>query len=138
MAPPVDDETVVYRGVRASQVQDGSVLFTAFLLSARDCETAPPGLSVSLYAHHAFHSLRKLAGVAGLQAGATRSLADHAGHSLGLDVIRQPHPEDPGYAWITGLPPYAEEGSEGRSRAVAAANRLAAICSFVGGEPRGG
>jgi hypothetical protein len=133
--PLLSDDAEVFRGIRASQVQDGQVLFTAFLLSQRDSETVPPGLSVSLHARNAFLSLKRLAGVAALRVGRVRALTDSAGSPLGLDVLPQPHTEDPGYAWLTGLPLYAEEGTAERSRAVAVANRLAALSVFRTGEP---
>ena len=113
----ISDVTPVFRAVRPGWLDAGCLTYRAFLL--REGEG---GLSVSEIRANAESALKNSRGSARLVSGAVRE--------LGLGVVPMEHDADPGYAWITGLPRYAEEGDAGRQMANDAADELLKIAAY--------
>lgn len=96
------DTAPIFRGVRPGHLESGALTYRAFLL----CRPDDTGLSVSEIQERALNSLQRLKGTARLGAGEVRC-AEFDGVALELRVVPMVKAEDPGYAQIMGLPPYA-------------------------------
>lgn len=125
----IPDEASVYRCIDRRHGRTG-LSHRAFLLREPKPGRNEEYLSVSESRENALQSLKDHAGAAELQAGAVRSLQDLDGVPLALEVQPLPNPNDPGYAGIFGVPPWAPEGTLERIQANEAADALCRIARY--------